>query len=129
DSTGLLVEGFDRPPMAMMPYNFPYYQDLIRQAGYAKKVDLRAYLVNKDNSNKRSVMLLDKLEKRLARSGIKLREINLKDFTNEAEKIKKVYNNACDKNLGFVPMTDEEFAHTAKDLKMIVDPKYCIVAE
>jgi len=40
-----------------------------------------------------------------------------------------VYNKAWNKNLGFVPMTDEEFDYTAKDLKMIVDPKYCIVAE
>src|SRR5690606_6828541 len=47
----------------------------------------------------------------------------------EAEKIKRVYNKAWDKNLGFVPMTDDEFRHTAKDLKMILDPKYCIVAE
>ena len=129
DSVGLLVEGFDRPPMAMMPYNPPYYQDLILNAGFGKKVDLRAYLVNKENSNKRSVLLLDKLETRLKRSGIILREINMKDFAREAEKIKKVYNKAWDKNLGFVPMTDEEFMHTAKDLKMIVDPKYCIVAE
>ena len=129
DSVGLLVEGFDRPPMAMMPYNYPYYQDLIVNAGFAKKVDLRAYLVNKENSNKRSVLLLDKLEARLERSGIRLREINMKDFANEAEKIKKVYNKAWDKNLGFVPMTDDEFMHTAKDLKMIVDPRYCLVAE
>lgn len=129
DSTGLLVDGFDKPPVAMMPYNFPYYQDLILNAGFAKKVDLRAYFVNKENSNKRSVLLLEKLEERLKRSGITLREINLKDFANEAEKIKRVYNKAWDKNLGFVPMTDDEFAHTAKDLKMIVDPKYCIIAE
>jgi len=129
DTVGLLVEGFERPPMVMMPYNFPYYESLIVNAGFAKKVDLRAYLVNKDNANKRSVMLLDKLEMRLQRSGIILREINLKDFKNEAEKIKKVYNKAWDKNLGFVPMTDDEFMHTAKDLKMIVDPRYCILAE
>ncbi len=129
DTCGLLVEGFERPPMAMMPYNFPYYLDLISNAGFAKKVDLRAYLVNKAGANQRSVLLLDKLEARLERSGIKLRQINLKDFKNEAEKIKKVYNKAWDKNLGFVPMTDEEFFYVAKDLKMIVDPKYCIVAE
>jgi len=128
DTVGLLVEGFDRPPMAMMPYNSPYYLDLLTNAGYAKKVDLRAYLVNKANANHRSVLLLDKLEARLERSGIKLRHINLKDFKNEAERIKKVYNKAWDKNLGFVPMTDDEFNHTAKDLKMIVDPKYCVLA-
>ncbi len=129
DTCGLLVEGFDRPPMAMMPYNFPYYSDLIIGAGFEKKIDLRAYLIAKNMANQRSVLLLDKLEDRLKRSGIILRQINLKDFKNEAAKIKAVYNKAWDKNLGFVPMTDEEFNYVAKDLKMIVDPKYCIVAE
>src|SRR5690606_11583455 len=129
DTCGLLVDGFGAPPMAMMPYNPPYYLNLIEKAGYAKKVDLRAYLVTTDTASRRSVMLLDKLEERLKRSGIILRQINLKDFANEAKKIREVYNKAWDKNLGFVPMTDEEFNHTAKDLKMIVDPKYCIVAE
>lgn len=129
DTTGLLVQGFDRPPMAMMPYNFPYYEDLILQAGFAKKVDLRAYLVTKATASQRSVLLLDKLEERLKRSGIILRQINLKDFKNEAARIKEVYNKAWDKNLGFVPMTDDEFMYVAKDLKMIVDPKYCIVAQ
>lgn len=129
DTCGLLVEGFDRPPMAMMPYNPPYYIDLISQAGFAQKVDLRAYYVTTATANQRSVLLLDRLEERLKRSGIVLRQINLKDFDNEAKKIKQVYNKAWDKNLGFVPMTDEEFHHTAKDLKMIVDPKYCLVAE
>ncbi|NGF57861.1 hypothetical protein G5B00_15180 [Parapedobacter sp. SGR-10] len=129
DTCGLLIEGFDRPPMAMMPYNYPYYQDLITGFGFDKKTDLRAYLVTKNQASQRSVLLLDKLEERLKRSGIILREINLKDFKNEAAKIKSVYNKAWNKNLGFVPMTDEEFDYTAKDLKMIVDPKYCIVAE
>ena len=129
DSCGLLVEGFNLPPMAMMPYNFPYYIDLITNAGFDHKVDLRAYLVTKDKASQRSVLILDKLETRLQRSGIVLRQINLKDFENEAQKIKQVYNKAWDKNIGFVPMTDDEFRFTAKELKMVVDPKYCIVAE
>lgn len=128
DSCGLLVDGFDKPPMAMMPYNPSYYLDLLDKAGYTKKVDLRAYLVSKATANQRSVLLMEKLEERLQRSGIVLRKINLKDFKNEAKRIRTVYNKAWDKNLGFVPMTDEEFDHTAKDLKMIVNPKYCIVA-
>jgi len=129
DTCGLLVDGFDRPPMVMMPYNPPYYLELIEHAGYSKKVDLRAYLVKTETANRRSVLLLERLTERLRRSGIVLRQINLKDFANEAKKIKAVYNKAWDKNLGFVPMTDEEFDYTAKELKMIVDPKYCIVAE
>src|SRR5690606_4210292 len=70
DTCGLLVEGFDRPPMAMMPYNKPYYVDLLAQAEYVKKVVLRAYWVAANTANQRSVLLLDKLEERLKRSGV-----------------------------------------------------------
>jgi len=129
ETCGLLIDGFDKPPVAMMPYNYPYYMDLIDGAGFSKQVDLRAYEVTTETANMRSVQLLERLEERLKRSGIILRQINLKDFKNEADKIKKVYNEAWDKNLGFVPMTDEEFAWIAKDLKMIVDPDFCIIAE
>lgn len=129
ETCGLLVEGFDSPPVAMMTYNYPYYLDLILNYGFNKQIDLLAYEIKTEKANTRSVLLLDKLEQRLERSGIKLRIINLKDFKNEADKIKLVYNKAWDKNLGFVPMTDEEFNYIAKDLKMIVDPRFCIIAE
>jgi len=129
ESCGLLIEGFEYPPVAMMTYNYPYYIDLINNYGFAKRVDLRAYDIKTEAANLRSVRLLEKLEERLKRSGIVLRLIDLKNFKIEAEKIKKVYNKAWDKNLGFVPMTDEEFAWIAKDLKMIADPDFCIIAE
>jgi len=129
ETCGLLIDGFDRPPVAMMPYNYPYYMDLIDRGGFSKQVDLRAYQVTTETANMRSVKLLERLEERLKRSGIILRQIDLKNFKSEADKIKKVYNEAWDKNLGFVPMTDEEFAWIAKDLKMIVDPDFCIIAE
>lgn len=129
DTCGLLVEGFDSPPVAMMTYNFPYYQDLIEAYGLRKKEDLRAYMVETETVDGRALLLMDRLEERLKRSGIILRELNLKDFKNEARKIRDVYNKAWDQNIGFVPMTDEEFNHTAKDLKMIVNPQYAIVAE
>ncbi|UIR56386.1 hypothetical protein LZQ00_00825 [Sphingobacterium sp. SRCM116780] len=129
DTCGLLVEGFDSPPVAMMPYNFAYYPDLVTNAGFQQKVDLRAYLVMENKANKRSVLLLEKLEERLNRSGITIRQINLKDFKNETEKIREIYNKAWDKNLGFVPMTEDEFNYAAKDMKMIVDAKYALLAE
>ena len=129
ETCGLLIDGFNLPPMAMMTYNYPYYINLIDNYNFGKQVDLRAYLVKTDTASLRSVKLLDRLEERLKRSGITLREINLNDFKAEAERIKKIYNKAWDKNLGFVPMTDAEFAWVAKDLKMIVDPSFCSIAE
>ncbi len=129
DPCGLLVEGFDRPPMAMMPYNAPYYEKLLLKTGLHKKTDLLAYELEVSNSNDRSIKLLDTLQQRLKRAGITIRKVDLKDFKNEVVKIRDVYNSAWDKNLGFVPMTDNEFDYLAKDLKLILDPNYCIVAE
>jgi len=129
DTCGLLVQGFEKPPVAMMPYNKPYYEHLLSAFGMQKLTDLLAYLVDRSNLNDRSVRLLGALESRLQRSNIKIRQIDKKNLKSEIPKIKELYNNAWDKNLGFVPMTDEEFTFLANDLKMILDPKYCIIAE
>jgi hypothetical protein len=70
------------------------------------------------------------LQDRLKRnSNIVIRKINLKNFKQEADALRDVYNKAWDKNLGFFPMTNEEFDYTAKDLKMILDPDFALVAE
>lgn len=129
DICGLLIDGFDGPPVAMMPYNAPYYLTLLESAGFSKKVDLRAYRYTAGDYNDRAAGLVEKIEERLQRNNIVIRKINLKNFKQEAEAIRKVYNKAWDKNLGFVPMTDKEFDYTAKDLKLILDPDFCLLAE
>ncbi|MCE7060995.1 hypothetical protein [Dyadobacter sp. CY343] len=129
DTCGLLIEGFDRPPVAMMPYNAPYYQTLLENSGLVKNTDLFAYEIIQASVNERSVKLVDALEARLQRSGVVIRKINLKKFDEEVAKIREVYNSAWDKNLGFVPMTENEFNYLAKDLKMVLDADYCLVAE
>ncbi len=131
DSWGLLVDGFDRPPVVMMPYNFSYYQQLLENYGLTKQVDLFAYLYDLDNYYGEKVKRLSAvLEERLKKKQISIRQIDLKNnFKTEVERIRKVYNSAWDKNQGSVPLTEHEFDHVAKDLKMIVDPRFCFVAE
>lgn len=130
DVCGLLVDGFDMPPVAMMPYNAPYYLTLLENIGFKKKTDLLAYQVMHETVNDKSIRLLDTLQKRLLeRNGIVIRKVNIKDFKNEVPKIREIYNIAWAENLGFVPMTEPEFAYLAKDLKMILNPDYCLLAE
>ena len=72
---------------------------------------------------------MDLLGQRLASKGITFRKINLKNFEADVKSTVKVYNQAWSKNLGFAPMTDKEFLHAAKDMKMIMDPELVILAE
>ncbi|MGY0036895.1 hypothetical protein [Pedobacter sp. NJ-S-72] len=129
ESCGLLIEGFDSRPVVMMPYNASYYPALLEQTGLSKKVDLIAWKWDGDNYDDRSVQLLEKLQERLKRSNITIRKINMKKFKEEADSLREVYNKAWDKNMGFVPLNDEEYDYQAKDLKMILDPDFCLVAE
>lgn len=129
ETCGLLIQGFDGPPVAMMPYNFPYYLTLMERYDLKKKTDLRAYKFTAGNYNDRSMRLLDALEERLKRNSVVIRKIDVKNFKAEAQALKEVYNQAWDKNLGFVPMTSAEFDYMAKDLKLVLDPDFCLVAE
>ena len=129
EPSGLLIEGFDKPPVVMMTYNKPYYSRLIEKAGFSKNLDLLAWWIESTSYNDRSVRLQAAIEQRLERHGITIRQVNMKDFWNEAAKVREVYNNAWDHNLGFVPMTEKEFYYLAKDLKMLPDPQFCLVAE
>ncbi|WP_447639848.1 MULTISPECIES: hypothetical protein [Chitinophagaceae] len=131
DSWGLQIDGFDTPSMVMMPHNFPYYQTLLENYGLRKQADLLAYIYAiKDYNGEKVKRLSNLLEERLKNKGIVIRQIDLKkNFQHEVERIRKVYNKAWDKNLGSVPLTENEFDYVAKDLKMIVDPNFCYVAE
>jgi hypothetical protein len=113
----------------MMPYNATYYPTLLENWGLKKQVDLIAWRFNGDNYDDRSVKLMERLEERLKRSNITIRKINMKNFKQEANSLREVYNKAWDKNLGFVPLNDEEFDYQAKDLKLVLDPDFCLVAE
>jgi GNAT superfamily N-acetyltransferase len=129
ETCGLLVTGFDTPPVAMMTYNYPYYSALLEDAGLNKKTDLLAYNIPATDLNDKSVRLMDSIRLRLANKGITIRPGNLKNFKQEVDGLRQVYNNAWDKNLGFVPMTNDEFNYMAKDLKLVLDPDFCLVAE
>ena len=129
ESCGLLVEGFDTPPVAMMTYNKPYYARLLERSGFNKKTDLLAHRIVPEKLVDKPVRMIDALTQRLAARGITIRRGNMKNFRQEVAGLRNVYNEAWDKNLGFVPMTEEEFNYMAKDLKMILDPDFCLVAE
>ncbi len=129
ETCGLLIEGFDSPPVMMMTYNPPYYAEFLEKYGYIKHVDLWAYLIESHDFKDKSVRLLQAFEERLKSKNITIRKVDLRQFEKEVRSIEEIYNSAWDKNLGFVPMTDDEFKYMAKDMKMILDPDFCLIAE
>lgn len=129
DTAGLLVNGFEAPPVIMMTYNKPYYVDFIEKYGFTKKTDLLAYAVRKEEVAMKSVRIAKMIEERLKGKGITVRTVNMKKFNTETRNVLNVYKAAWDKNWGFVPPTDEEFLHMAASLKMFIQTEFSLVAE
>lgn len=128
DTIGVLIDGFDKDPYVMMPYNFPYYDELIQNAGFSKEMDMFAYIVDTETvSVDRMERAMDIVKKRLG--DLEIRPVNLKKMDSEIKIIREIYNQAWKNNWGFIPLTEEEFAAAGKDLKMIIDTNYAHVAE
>lgn len=124
---GFLVEGFDSPPVVMMTYNPPYLPRLAEKFGLKKVMDLLAYkLTQNDPIPERVQKIVEKLRKR---AGVTVRNLNMRDFENEVQKVRQIYNEAWEHNWGFVPMTEDEFNHLSKGLKQIVEPELIFIAE
>jgi hypothetical protein len=128
DEIGILVKGYDTPPYFMMTHNPPYYKNLMEELGYQKIKDVYAYYIHKDtfNFNEKLMKVAETTKEKL---GVKIRSVNLKNFNEELERIRYIYNNAWSKNWGFVPMTPEEFDFLANDFKKLIDPNLVLIAE
>jgi GNAT superfamily N-acetyltransferase len=127
DEPGLLIEGFDHPPMVMMGHNNSRYQAWIENAGYQGVKDLLTYDLPVDTP-------FPPLVRRIVESGernprIRIRKIDKKRFDQEAALILSILNEAWSDNWGFIPLTDAEIAYAGKKLKPIVLEDMILVAE
>jgi GNAT superfamily N-acetyltransferase len=124
-SPGVLIDGFDTPPTVMMSHNPRYYAGLMDAAGMEKTKDLVAYWIP-DRIPER---LRNAMERLANRAGVTIRSVRMKELKSEVAKVQEVYNAAWSQNWGFVPMTEAEFNHMAKEMKPVVDPDLVLLAE
>jgi len=119
DECGLLIEGFDSPPVFMMTYNPKYYISLVEAEGFQKAKDLLAFYMDL------AKIPMDRLSRlagkvRQRNPTVSLRPVRKKTLEHDIGKIKEVYNAAWQANWGFVPMTDGEVDFMASRLKPLL---------
>ena len=124
---GMLIDGFDSSPMVMMTYNPRYYPALMEGAGLRKVKDLNAFVSTTATVDEEKIGRV--ADRKLARSGVTVRPINMKDYDGEVVRMWDVYNAAWKRNWGFVPMTRDEFFLMGKEMKQILKPELVLVGE
>jgi len=129
DECGILIAGYEDLPTVLTNWHHPYYPALIEAAGLTKAMDL--YMWNLEVSDRTRVhqaiwRVAADVE---AKHGITVRSMRKKDMEAEINRFLEVYNAAWERNWGFVPLTDDEVRHYAKQLRPLLDENWAFVAE
>lgn len=125
EETGLLIEGFDTPPVFMMGHAWPYYGARIEACGYAKAQDMFAYLAPPDFT---APAVMQRLVQRETRQ-VKVRPLDRSRFASEMALLRDIFNDAWSQNWGFVPFTAEEFDELGRNLRFLLPTDLIQIAE
>ena len=126
EETGLLVDGFDSPPMMLMGHDPRHAGPRIEALGYTKAKDLIAYLY--DIEHELPAAARRKLDARRS-PALTVRPLEMKRYRAEFDTITAIFNDAWSDNWGFIPFTEAEIAHMARGMKMLIDPQCVAIAE
>ncbi|MDX2224364.1 MAG: dATP pyrophosphohydrolase, partial [Rhodospirillaceae bacterium] len=128
EESGLLIDGFAAPPRMIMGHAQPYYQKLVDGAGFAKAVDMFAFLTPMDTAL--PYKQLGYLQRALDRNkALSLRPLDPKNFDRDIATIVRIFNAAWAENWGFIPLTPADVRHMAKEMKLLLVPELVWFAE
>lgn len=117
---GVLIDGFQYPPVMELTHNPPYYGEFLERYGFHKAKDYHAYALDLQAPSPPRLERLVELVRQ--RRKIETRPLEMKELAAEIRLIVKLYNDSWSQNWGFMPITDEEAAGLADSLRLIIDP-------
>jgi GNAT superfamily N-acetyltransferase len=128
DECGLLVEGFEHPPLFQTPHNPPYYERLWTGSGWTPAMDLWGWWYRHETAglSERQRAVMDRIKKR---ADAHVHSLDMANYDAEVARLFDLYNQTWAGNWGFVPMSKGEIDHLAKALKRIIDPDLMLALE
>ncbi len=126
EQPGLLISGFETPPMLLMNHDLPHVGPRLEQQGYRKEKDLFAYLY--DSANLLPTDIRRMIERPLP-DGLVIRPLDMKRYKEEVATVSALFNDAWAENWGFVPLSEAETDQMAKQMRLLLNEKLFWFAE
>jgi len=120
EECGLLIEGFDSPAVVMMPHGRTDYPACVERFGLSKAVDMFAFQAELAAGYPRSKFLQSLLNYAEKNKTITWRPLNMSKFRQEVDLVMDIFNDAWSENWGFIPFSDDQISHMAKEIKPII---------
>lgn len=123
---GLLVDGFELPPVIMMPWNPPYYAELLEGWHLRKEQDLFAYLIERERFCPPD-WLAAEVARLKAEGRFTCRTSGKATLAQDIRTMLAIYCESWAKNWGFSPLSQAEAEHHVKELKGVLDPEFFVL--
>jgi GNAT superfamily N-acetyltransferase len=127
DYRGLLIDGFDHPPILLNSYNPSYYREFMEKYGFIKQFDRYAYYY--DISDGPSERLTRGVALAQKRYGFSVRKIDLNNLDRERAVIKKVVEDSMPEWPDMIPPSDEELIAEIQKLRQLAVPDLVLFVE
>src|SRR5205814_2270781 len=124
---GLLVDGFDSPPVVQLSYNPPYYADLLEGYGLSRARDFHAWWASVDTPVEPRLLRAAEAVRRRGR--VSIRPLRLSDYDAEVARAEGLLNEALAATAGFVPVTSAELRFAAQQFRSLIRPELVLFAE
>jgi ribosomal protein S18 acetylase RimI-like enzyme len=129
DESGILIEGFELRPMILQPWQPPYYQQRVEQAGMSKAMDLLMWNLEVSDRAKVLPVIFELAEKVQSEHGIRVRPMRRRQLRKDMDAFAEVYNSAWSKNWDFVPYSKKDLDAYAQELQLVFDKHWFMIAE
>jgi hypothetical protein len=129
DESGVLIEGFELPPMIRQPWHPPYYQQRLEQAGMVKAMDLLMWNLEVSDRTKVLPVIFELAEKVESEHGIRVRPMRRRQLRKDLDAFAEVYNSAWSENWDFVPYSKKDLDAYALELQLVFDKHWFMIAE
>jgi hypothetical protein len=126
EEVGLLIDGFDTPPMVMMGHDPRYVANRVEALGFVKAKDVYAYVCPTKTDVPSAAL---RRVRRGIPEGVTIRRLDMKRYDEEVATLTEILNDAWAGNWGFTPTTEAETRALAKNMKPVVDPRLTLFAE
>jgi len=127
---GILIEGWDRPPVILCGHNASYYGEFFQRFGFEKRHDDGLAYACDLNPNDARIQRLHRLADRVReRKRFTVRKVDMSDIEGEIGRIHILQNRALEHLPGFVPYTREAIEGMLLPLKDMADPELILFAE
>jgi hypothetical protein len=129
DEAGLLIAGYEREPMVKQPWHPPYYRELCEGAGLEKAMDLLMWELQVEDHEDVLPVIWELAEKLEPEHGITIRKMRRWRLRRDLDAFAEVYNDAWRDSWGFVPYSKEDLDYYARQLHLVFDRHWFMIAE